>query len=111
MLFTYYIEPPVKPKIIDISANQTIHEGMRVTFSCKATGQPSPQITWKRFLKSGDDNTPQLELPSPQSIRISSVSPRDAGKYLCIAENESGNDTRAVYLNVLGKCKQFKYTT
>ncbi|CAB3985456.1 Down syndrome cell adhesion molecule homolog [Paramuricea clavata] len=94
------LDPPVEPTITEISSNQTIVEGVRVTFTCKATGNPLPHITWKRFLESGD--AAQLERPSPQSIRISSASPRDAGQYVCIAENDSGKDTETVYLNVLG---------
>ena len=96
-------DPPVKPTITGISANQTVTEGERVTFTCEATGNPLPQIKWKIFLESGHDNDPQLERPSPRSIRISSVTPRDAGRYICIAENDSGNDTEAVYLIVLGE--------
>ncbi len=97
------LDPLVEPTIIEISANQTIVEGERVTFTCKATGNPLPQITWKTFLESGADNAAHLERPSPQSIRISSTSPTDAGQYVCIAENDSGNDTEAVYLRVLGE--------
>ena len=97
------LDPPVEPTITEISANQTIVEGKRVTFTCEATGNPVPQITWKIFLESGDNNAAQLEKPSPQSIRLSSASPRDAGKYVCIAKNSPGNDTKAVYLNVIGE--------
>ena len=96
-------DPPVKPTITGISANQTVAEGERVTFTCEATGNPLPQINWKIFLESGHDNDPQLERPSPRSIRISSVTPRNAGRYTCIAENDSGNDTEAIYLIVLGE--------
>ena len=99
----FTLDPPVEPTITKISANQTIVEGERVTFTCQATGNPLPQITWKVFLESGDDSASQLERPSPQSIRISSANPKDAGQYLCIAENDSGNDTEAVYLNVVGE--------
>lgn len=99
----FSLDPPVKPTITEISANQTVAEGKRVTFTCEATGNPLPQINWKIFLESGHDNDAQLERPSPHSIRISSVTPRDAGRYICIAENDSGNDTEAVYLIVLGE--------
>lgn len=98
------------PTITEILPQQlAVVEGNRVTFTCKASGYPRPQITWKIFLESGDDNTARLEQPSPQSIRISSTSPRDTGKYVCIAENDSGNDTQAVYLRVLGKFVKFDY--
>lgn len=103
MEYIFTLDPPVEPSITKISANQTIVEGKRVTFTCEATGNPLPQITWKIFLESGGDSASQLERPSPQSIRISSASPKDAGKYVCIAENDSGNDTEAVYLNVVGE--------
>ena len=98
----------MEPTITEISANQTIVEGERVTFTCKATGNPLPQITWKIFLESGSNNAAQLERPSPQSIRLPSASPRDAGQYVCIAENIAGNDTEVVYLNVLGESDTLK---
>lgn len=100
----FLVDPPVKPIITEISANQTIVENERVTFFCKAIGNPLPQITWIVFLESGDDNAARLERPSPQSIRISSVSPGDAGRYQCLAENDSGNDTEVVSLKVFGEC-------
>ncbi|XP_028400222.1 protein sidekick-1-like [Dendronephthya gigantea] len=97
------LDPPVAPTITEISPKQqAIVEGNRVTFTCKASGYPPPRITWEIFLESGDDNRARLEKPSPNSIRISSVSPIDTGRYVCIAKNDLGNDTQAVYLRVLG---------
>lgn len=35
-----------KPRIIDMSANQTIQEGSRMLLNCKVSGDPRPQISW-----------------------------------------------------------------
>ncbi|VDN98461.1 unnamed protein product [Rodentolepis nana] len=35
-----------KPRISDISTNQTIQEGSRLLLNCKASGDPRPQISW-----------------------------------------------------------------
>ncbi|VDM31081.1 unnamed protein product [Hydatigera taeniaeformis] len=35
-----------KPRISDISTNQTIQEGSRLVLNCKASGDPRPQISW-----------------------------------------------------------------
>ena len=37
---------PEKPRISDISTNQTIQEGSRLLLNCKASGDPRPQISW-----------------------------------------------------------------
>lgn len=61
-----------KPRISDISTNQTIQEGSRLLLNCKASGDPRPQISWivKRpnirdpfiysTLMSGQPNTESL---------------------------------------------------
>uniref|UniRef100_A0A5K3ETF9 Ig-like domain-containing protein n=1 Tax=Mesocestoides corti TaxID=53468 RepID=A0A5K3ETF9_MESCO len=35
-----------KPRISEISTNQTIQEGSRLVLNCKASGDPRPQISW-----------------------------------------------------------------
>ena len=95
-------DPLIAPVIIQVTGNLTVLEGQRVTLSCKATGNPLPHISWRISLdRNSADRQP--ERPSPGSIRILSASPRDSGTYSCIASNKRGNDTRVVYLKVLGK--------
>ncbi|VDL94933.1 unnamed protein product [Schistocephalus solidus] len=53
-----------KPRIFDISSNQTIREGQRLVLNCKASGDPKPQISW--IVKK-----PSLKYPTVYSPLIS----------------------------------------
>lgn len=70
----------------------TVNEGSNASLSCHATGNPTPDITWRR-----EDNEPiylnGLQTSDGQakvegsSIQLASVSRLNSGAYLCIASN------------------------
>ncbi|XP_054724555.1 lachesin-like [Uloborus diversus] len=71
------------------SRNVTIMENMDVVLSCKATGNPTPEITWSRedgqpFLK---DNELIREYKG-EELRLTSVSRLHMAAYLCLASNQ-----------------------
>lgn len=47
---TYYSTLPVSPKIDDenTSSDTDIREGTDVSLRCRASGNPTPKITWRR---------------------------------------------------------------
>ena len=72
-------------------AQLTVSEGSNATLSCRATGHPTPVISWRR-----EDNEPillanQLESASSKaegaSLVLGQVSRLHSGAYLCIASN------------------------
>ena len=64
------------PKIIHVSANQTVNEGDNVTLDCTADGNPSPIISWTKLC----DN-------SVVTMPISGIRRQDEGGYRCTANN------------------------
>ena len=86
--------------------NKTRIEGVDVTFSCNATGNPKPTISWSR---SGSpvhtsNNSRFSFSEGKKELTITNVNRTDSGKYQCVASNSLGNDTSdAATLNV--QCK------
>lgn len=79
----------VPPKIVFGPRSRTVDLSVQsqVTLSCKADGEPTPTISWK---KEGNNTI----LPSTDGKLIfTNLKPRDKGKYMCIAHNSEGNAT------------------
>ncbi|XP_029055041.1 lachesin-like [Osmia bicornis bicornis] len=86
-----YLHVVVPPNIEDYqtSSDAIVREGSNVTLTCKATGSPTPTISWKR-----DDNqqisiNKTLSVPEwkGETLEITRISRLDMGVYLCIATN------------------------
>ena len=77
--------------------------GAEVTFTCQATGDGDITYLWQRV-----DNGSELDLIRTSGINsseliISSVSPNDAGSYICIASNKNVKvESRIAILDVQG---------
>ncbi|CAF4952593.1 unnamed protein product [Pieris macdunnoughi] len=62
-----------------------------IVLKCETDGNPPPRITWLKDIQRLHENLPNIEnLLSTSLLSIWSVSVRDAGQYICIAENEAG---------------------
>ncbi|XP_041772319.1 peroxidasin isoform X2 [Anopheles merus] len=75
----------VQPRDIEISYGQT------AVFSCKASGDPRPEIVWLQEgspIRSESDG--RITLLPDGSLRIDEIVPADAGQYACIARNSLG---------------------
>ncbi|XP_012136838.1 lachesin isoform X2 [Megachile rotundata] len=86
-----YLHVVVPPNIEDYqtSSDAIVREGSNVTLTCKATGSPTPTISWKR-----DDNqkisinkTYSVSEWQGETLEITRISRLDMGVYLCIAKN------------------------
>ncbi|EAT35448.1 AAEL012384-PA [Aedes aegypti] len=103
------VDVQLPPDISDeqSSSDMTVREGGNVTFFCKATGHPTPKVTWRR-----DDGSPLYQQRNGTELRrvdthignflnLSNVDRRQMGAYLCIASNEVPPAvSKRVYLNV-----------
>ena len=62
-------------------------EKQNITIACTATGQPLPSITWSRAVGSLTEDRTEVK---SGSLTIYSVTRKDAGIYICKAENILG---------------------
>ena len=70
-------------------------EKQNVTIACTVTGQPLPSITWSRAVGSlPEDKTEVIN----GSLTIYSVTRKDAGTYICKAENILGSATNTALI-------------
>ncbi|XP_066569261.1 hemicentin-1 isoform X1 [Amia ocellicauda] len=88
----------VGPSISPGSFNVTVTAGVRASLSCETSGNPPPQVTWKR---NGTplDLTSQpgaYRLLSSGSLIIASPANQDEGYFECTAANEVGEERRVI---------------
>ena len=91
MFFLYWL--PVPPTITEAPKDTTVNEGDPLQLTCKASGQPTPTITWTK-----DDNP----LGKPPNIQKSDRT--DAGKYVCRADNKV-KEAKTASAQVTVQCK------
>ncbi|XP_059684707.1 hemicentin-2 [Gavia stellata] len=89
----------VPPTIAPGPSNLTLLSQQPATLGCDAWGSPKPHVRWE---KDGRPLNPQLppgtySLQSSGSLLITSPSPRDEGRFECIAANAAG-EARKVFL-------------
>uniref|UniRef100_A0A182QQU6 Uncharacterized protein n=1 Tax=Anopheles farauti TaxID=69004 RepID=A0A182QQU6_9DIPT len=92
----------VKPEIVVQPRDIEISYGQTAVFSCKASGDPRPDIVWlleDNPIRSESDG--RITLLPDGSLRIDEVIPTDAGQYACIARNSLGESrSRTALLGV-----------
>ncbi|XP_045484557.1 hemicentin-1 isoform X2 [Pieris rapae] len=75
----------------NVSEKHVIALRRSIVLKCETDGNPPPKITWLKDIQRLHENLPNIEnLLSTSLLSIWSVSVRDAGQYICIAENEAG---------------------
>lgn len=85
-----YLEVVVSPKIDEenTSSDTDIREGSDVSLRCRASGYPTPKITWRREdQKDIQVGTKTNSVISGEYMNITKASRLSMGAYLCIASN------------------------
>ena len=104
----FLVTSNINPELMD----QTQDEGDTVSFTCRATGQPVPNITWYYNGAPVDEaNTMKYSIymmPSNTTtivgiLIIMSVQSSDVGNYTCNATNVVSTDTSSGVLTVNGE--------
>ncbi|CAK1582044.1 unnamed protein product [Parnassius mnemosyne] len=92
------------PRFLKMPSNVTVRTGETVTLDCAATGDPSPEISWK---KDGGNDFPAARerrmnvMPSDPRFFIVNAKTTDMGIYSCAAKNHAGTIIANATLNVL----------
>ena len=97
----------VAPQITENPQDATVTEGGNALFSCNASGNPAPTISWTKqgsLLSASGDFRISFGADN-KTLTIVNVSRADSGQYRCVASNnvESGVTSNAATLNV--ECK------
>ncbi|XP_010176901.1 PREDICTED: hemicentin-2, partial [Mesitornis unicolor] len=97
--FVLQIRVPPVLESPESSEEQMVAEGSNVTFTCEATGSPTPEVTW---LKDGKPLARQGNwVPGSPRLNLVAVGPDNAGVYSCLAANEVGEASKAFHLLVM----------
>ena len=88
--------------------DRTENEGNIASFSCQATGEPVPTISWYfNDVPVDVTNTVKYTVistsPGQSSLRINNVQSSDVGTYTCNATNVVSSDTSSGVLTVNGE--------
>ena len=85
----------VQPEITAHPQNETGIEGQNVTFTCNATGNPAPTISWTTNGSTHDTshNSRISFSVDNKQLTITNVNRTDSGEYRCVANNSVGNAT------------------
>ena len=100
------VTPTISPEVMD----QIQNEGDTASFSCQATGEPVPTISWYfngALLADGATHTISETSVNTSTINstltIMSVQSSDVGTYTCNATNVVSSDTSSGVLTVNGE--------
>lgn len=96
------------PAIVEPLKDQTIREGQAVTFRCKITAKPAPQVTWQKGDKVIKPSK-YFQMPKDGdycTLKISEAFPEDEGVYKCVATNPAGTISTQANLKVLAPVSQ-----
>jgi len=79
-----------------------VEEGQNVTLVCKATGQPTPTIAWRKaFSQLPKEKTTVLD----GNLTVLNITKADGGAYACMAKNLLRQVSAVAQITVLGKLK------
>uniref|UniRef100_A0A8C5TYJ9 Hemicentin 1 n=1 Tax=Malurus cyaneus samueli TaxID=2593467 RepID=A0A8C5TYJ9_9PASS len=93
-----FLDPP---PVLQVPSNVTVAPGAVAVLSCLVRSAVHYNLTWQRH---GRDarllDPPRLRLLANLSLELRPALPSDTGSYSCIAANEGGTATAAVFLTV-----------
>ena len=107
LLISTTVPPAISPEVMD----QTKYERDTTSFTCQATGEPVPTISWY-FNDDPVDVTYTMKYEvlvsmsftsTLSTLRINNVQSSDVGTYTCNATNVVSSDTSSGVLTVNGK--------
>ena len=99
---SFFFNIAVGPTITQKPSPVTLEEGQNVSLLCKATGQPTPKVTWQKVLhKMSRKNTEVVD----GNLTIINVTKADGGAYACSAKNLLGEDSAVALVIVIDRLR------
>ena len=90
-MFIAHFLPVDPPKIVSsLERNISLRAGDRLELNCRATGLPTPQVTWIRSGRGFKNHT----------LIVNQVNKKDSGLYLCKAYSPAGEDSMKIFVRV-----------
>ncbi|XP_042264748.1 basement membrane-specific heparan sulfate proteoglycan core protein isoform X7 [Thunnus maccoyii] len=89
-----------QPQVQVSPQNIEVHEGDTLRLYCRASGSPTPKLTW---LKNGGQIPPQARMDRTDigTLLIPNIKMSDSGTYMCVGSNSIGSNSAPVKVTVL----------
>ncbi|XP_014824666.1 PREDICTED: immunoglobulin superfamily member 10-like [Poecilia mexicana] len=93
------------PEIVETSQNTTeLSFGDQLRLNCSATGEPKPKILWRLPSKAVVDQwrrmSSRIQVLVNGTLVVNTVSDKDAGDYLCVAQSPIGDALQLMRVTV-----------
>jgi len=91
-----------RARIVDRPADVSVLEGESAALKCRASGVPSPIVSWKK----NDLDLPvdaRLQVDDSGTLRLTQLRRTDSGVYRCVASNSLGSVSEFARLHVFGE--------
>uniref|UniRef100_A0A8C4GJP6 Heparan sulfate proteoglycan 2 n=1 Tax=Dicentrarchus labrax TaxID=13489 RepID=A0A8C4GJP6_DICLA len=88
-----------QPQVQVSPQNIGVHEGDTLRLYCRATGSPTPKLTW---LKNGGQIPPQARMDRTDigTLLIPNIKMSDSGTYMCVGSNSIGSNSAPIKVTV-----------
>ncbi|CAJ1068041.1 hemicentin-1 [Xyrichtys novacula] len=101
----YSLTVQVSPTILnsELPTEVSAPVGEELTLECRATGIPTPRLSWLKdgVTLGGSDNQHIGVTPDGSTLTLLRLSPEDSGTYTCLAASPAGQESKIYTLFVL----------
>ncbi|KAM4611104.1 basement membrane-specific heparan sulfate proteoglycan core protein [Polymixia lowei] len=94
-----------QPQVQVSPQNVEVHEGDTLRLYCRASGSPTPKLTW---LRNGGQIPPQarMERTDIGTLLVPNVKMSDSGTYMCVGSNSIGTNRAPIQVTVVKAADQ-----
>uniref|UniRef100_A0A3Q3MSD4 Heparan sulfate proteoglycan 2 n=1 Tax=Labrus bergylta TaxID=56723 RepID=A0A3Q3MSD4_9LABR len=87
-----------KPQVQVSPQNIKVHEGDTLRLYCRASGSPTPKLTWK---KTGDQIPARMDRTDIGTLLIPNIKMSESGTYVCEGSNSIGSSSSPIEVTVI----------